>query len=242
VEALALSLDHDFFAAIVDVQMPEMDGYELVELLRGNESTMTLPVIFVSAIYSDEYHHRKAYDAGAVDFLSKPFVPEVLLSKVKVFLDLYRQRQQLESLVMQLHSVNEELSKFATQLKVGARVSQQTTSILDVTRLLAEAVTLIRDGFDSYVVGVWLLMPEQSTIVLEAYSQRPGRIPVETGYAIPLNTERSIIAHVCRSTNVYLVEDVHTDPFYMGRILAAYRSGTGHPLENRLPTAGRAGH
>ena len=74
-DALKLVLEHDFSLAIVDVQMPEMDGYELVELLRSSESTETLPVIFVSAIYSDEYHHRKGYEAGAVDFLSKPFIP-----------------------------------------------------------------------------------------------------------------------------------------------------------------------
>ena len=95
-EALALTLKHDFFFFFVDVQMPQMDGYELVELLRGNKSTANLPVIFVSAIYSDEYHHRKGYEAGAVDFLSKPFVPEILLSKVQVFLDLYHQRVKLE--------------------------------------------------------------------------------------------------------------------------------------------------
>src|SRR5512145_2261838 len=91
-EALNLTLEQDFCVAIVDIQMPEMDGYELVELLRSNEGTNTLPVIFVSAIFSDEYHHRKAYEAGAVDFMSKPFVPEILLSKVKVFIELYQQR------------------------------------------------------------------------------------------------------------------------------------------------------
>jgi signal transduction histidine kinase len=109
IEALGLTLEHDFCLAIVDVQMPEMDGYELVELLRGNPSTATLPIIFVSAIYSDEYHHRKGYDSGAVDFLSKPFVPEILLSKVKVFLDLYHQRIKLEELVNQLNTKNEAL-------------------------------------------------------------------------------------------------------------------------------------
>jgi two-component system sensor histidine kinase/response regulator len=96
VEALNLTLEHDFCVAIVDIQMPEMDGYQLVALLRSNADTATLPVIFVSAIYSDEYHHKKGYEAGAVDFMSKPFVPEILLSKVKVFVDLYRQRRALE--------------------------------------------------------------------------------------------------------------------------------------------------
>ncbi len=110
-EALKLTLKQVFCLAIIDVQMPEMDGYELVELLRGNESTETLPVIFVSAIYSDEYYHRKAYDAGAVDFLSKPFNPDILLSKVKIFLDLYRQRVKLQEMVNQLDEANHALSK-----------------------------------------------------------------------------------------------------------------------------------
>jgi putative two-component system response regulator len=96
-DALGLTLENDFCVAILDVQMPRMDGYELAELLRGNESTSKLPIIFLSAIYSDEYHYRKGYDAGAVDFLSKPYIPEILLSKVRVFISLYEQRLQLES-------------------------------------------------------------------------------------------------------------------------------------------------
>lgn len=112
-EALNLTLENEFSVAIVDVQMPEMDGYELVELLRGNPDTALLPIIFVSAIYSDEYHHRKGYDAGAVDFLSKPFIPEILLSKVKVFLNLYEQRFKLEKLAKQ----NAELYEMEKDLR-----------------------------------------------------------------------------------------------------------------------------
>lgn len=125
--ALALALEHSFFVAIVDVQMPEMDGYELVELLRGNETTAILPVIFVSAIFSDEYHHRKGYDAGAVDFLSKPFVPEILLSKVRVFLDLYRQRQRLQEVVAQLNSVNAEVQALNETLE--RKVRERTAAL-----------------------------------------------------------------------------------------------------------------
>lgn len=112
VEALDLALEHDFCVAIVDIQMPEMDGYELVELLRSNEVTAALPVIFVSAIFSDEYHHRKGYEAGAVDFLSKPFVPEILLSKVRVFIDLYQQRQALQEANLILTSLNADKDRF----------------------------------------------------------------------------------------------------------------------------------
>ena len=95
-DALISTLEHDFCLAIVDVQMPEMDGYELVELLRGNQKTAQLPIIFVSAIFSDELHLRRGYDVGAVDFLSKPFNLDILLSKVRVFISLYEQRLQLE--------------------------------------------------------------------------------------------------------------------------------------------------
>jgi two-component system sensor histidine kinase/response regulator len=109
-EALSLALENDFFAAILDVQMPGMDGYELAELLRRNPPTATLPIIFVSAVFSDEYHHRKGYEAGAVDFLAQPFTPEVFLAKIKVFLDLFRQRHALETLIEQLNFANQQLA------------------------------------------------------------------------------------------------------------------------------------
>ncbi len=114
-EALSLTLEHEFGLAIIDIQMPDMNGYELVELMRGNPKTKSLPVIFISAIYSDNYHHLKGYDTGAVDFLSKPFIPEILLSKVRVFLDLYLQRVKLQELVAQLNVKNEALGNEINQ-------------------------------------------------------------------------------------------------------------------------------
>ncbi len=110
-EALKASLENEFCLAIVDVQMPGMDGYELVELLRSNANTGALPVIFVSAIFSDEYHYRKGYDAGAVDFLSKPVNADILLSKVKVFIQLWQQKLELQHLVSSLQDWNTYLEK-----------------------------------------------------------------------------------------------------------------------------------
>jgi serine phosphatase RsbU (regulator of sigma subunit) len=134
-QALRLSLEQEFCLAIVDVQMPEMDGYELVELLRGNPGTANLPVIFVSAIYSDEYHHRKGYDAGAVDFLSKPFTPEILLSKVRVFIDLYDQRVKLQELVNQITKANAEIQALNQRLK-AENLRMETE--LDIARQLQQ--------------------------------------------------------------------------------------------------------
>lgn len=94
-EALSAALNHDFALAILDVQMPGMDGYKLAELLRNEERTNGLPIIFLSAVYSDAYHVFRGCEAGAVDFITKPYDPKVLISKVKVFLQLDRQRMEL---------------------------------------------------------------------------------------------------------------------------------------------------
>ncbi len=94
-EALKASLRHDFALAILDVQMPDMDGYELAEFLRSVEKTRRLPIIFLSAVYSDQYHLFRGYEAGGVDFITKPYKPEILLAKVQVFLELDRQKREL---------------------------------------------------------------------------------------------------------------------------------------------------
>ena len=212
-EALGLALENDFCVAIVDVQMPEMDGYELVELMRGNERTATLPVIFVSAIYSDEYHHRKAYDAGAVDFMSKPFIPEILISKVKVFIDLYNKRRNLQDLVEQLNGANTVLSKRALQLETSSQVGKQVTGILELDELLDQVVNLLRERFGYYMVSVWMLNDARDSVELKASSKTEGQL--EPGYTIDLNSTRSIIARVCHSRQMYLCNDVVNDPVYL---------------------------
>ena len=95
-EALIATLEHKFALALIDVQMPEMDGFETVKLMRKDKQTEYLPVIFVSAIYTDEYYHIKGLESGAVDFLTKPINIKILRGKVAVFLRLYKQRKELE--------------------------------------------------------------------------------------------------------------------------------------------------
>ena len=94
-EALELLLEHDVSLALLDVQMPEMDGFELAELMRGSARTRHVPIIFVTAGNRDAARMFKGYETGAVDFLYKPIDPLILRSKVSVFLELARQRLAL---------------------------------------------------------------------------------------------------------------------------------------------------
>jgi two-component system sensor histidine kinase/response regulator len=94
-EALELLLVHEVALALLDVQMPELDGLELAELMRGAERTKHVPIVFVTAGSHDPARVFKGYETGAVDFLFKPIDPFMLRSKVDVFLQLARQRREL---------------------------------------------------------------------------------------------------------------------------------------------------
>ena len=95
-EALELLLEHDVALALLDVQMPEMDGMALAELMRGTQRTREVPIIFLTASPTDPKRSFRGYEAGAVDFLHKPIESKVILSKVGVFVELYQQRRQLQ--------------------------------------------------------------------------------------------------------------------------------------------------
>lgn len=95
-QALELLLAHsDVALALLDVQMPEMNGFELAELLRGSERTRHVPLIFMTAGSRDQQWQFKGYETGAVDFLYKPIDPHMLVNKAKVFFDLQRQKHAL---------------------------------------------------------------------------------------------------------------------------------------------------
>ncbi|QDE39628.1 response regulator [Luteibacter pinisoli] len=96
-EALELLLVHDVALALLDVQMPDMDGFVLAELMRGSLRTRDVPIIFLTASPNDPARSFKGYETGAVDFLHKPIDPRVILGKVDVFVQLYQQRQQLKA-------------------------------------------------------------------------------------------------------------------------------------------------
>ncbi|MCF8366257.1 MAG: response regulator [Bacteroidales bacterium] len=118
-EALSLMFDYDFALVLMDVQMPGMDGFETAELMRGSDKTRHIPIIFITAINKEKKHIFRGYDAGAVDYIFKPFEPDILLSKVNVFIDLYLQRNTLEELTRKLETTISELIQSREQLKLS---------------------------------------------------------------------------------------------------------------------------
>ena len=125
-EALRASLNHDFALAILDVQMPAMDGYELASLLRGDQHTRHVPIIFLSAVYFDDPYVFRGYSSGAVDFITKPFNPEILLSKVKVFLELDAQRAEI---VYQKESLERMVERLRREMQARKRAEQKLLKV-----------------------------------------------------------------------------------------------------------------
>jgi signal transduction histidine kinase len=94
-EALKLALKHDFAVILLDVRMPGIDGFETAQMIRGRERSRLTPVIFLTAAADEMTSMFRGYEVGAVDYLMKPVVPEILRSKVAVFVEMHRQRERL---------------------------------------------------------------------------------------------------------------------------------------------------
>jgi PAS domain S-box-containing protein len=118
-EALQLALKHDFSVVLLDVQMPEMDGFEVAQLLRQGKKTRNIPIIFVTAISKEHKYVFKGYECGAVDYLFKPIDQQILTAKVGVFLDLDLQKRRLQQAVVQMKRLKDENERLLQAIGEG---------------------------------------------------------------------------------------------------------------------------
>jgi diguanylate cyclase (GGDEF)-like protein len=116
-EALAACLDHEFALILLDVQMPDIDGFEVAALLSDEARTRETPIIFVTAAYGDDLNRLKGYKTGAVDYIAKPVMPEILQSKVRVFLELYNSKRMMRDLLDVLGQRNAQLEAEVAERK-----------------------------------------------------------------------------------------------------------------------------
>lgn len=121
-EALKSLLRQEFAVVLMDVQMPEMNGFETAELIRGNEDTSTLPIIFVTAINKEKRYLYQGYKLGAVDYLFKPFDPEILRYKVSVFTDLFTQRWESAALAYKNQLILDSVKEGVLGLNIAGEI------------------------------------------------------------------------------------------------------------------------
>jgi signal transduction histidine kinase len=136
-DALRKILPADFSAIVLDVNLPDMSGFEAAALIRKRQKTQHTPIIFVSAISRDEAHAYRGYSTGGVDYIFAPIVPEVLRTKVRVFVDLYKQRREVQRQAELLRDLQErehrrELSETAEKLQLALDAGRMGVWQLDL--------------------------------------------------------------------------------------------------------------
>jgi signal transduction histidine kinase/DNA-binding response OmpR family regulator len=130
-EALKQVLADEFAVILLDVQMPEMDGFETAALIRSREKSRHTPIIFLTAISRTEEQAFRGYSVGAVDYIFKPFVPEVLQAKVAAFIGLFQNEQRLKQAEEKVRKLNEELER---------RVRERTAELEDANQELQNEI------------------------------------------------------------------------------------------------------
>jgi two-component system NtrC family sensor kinase len=138
-QALRLLLRQEFAVMLLDVQMPEMDGYEVARHARLNPDTRDVPIIFLTATHNSPENVMRGYGSGAVDFLFKPIDADVLRSKVRVFLELYSGRRQLADANQLLEGKNDELRALAEAEAEVAKTLRRTNEELQTAYLDLQA-------------------------------------------------------------------------------------------------------
>src|SRR6476660_3333656 len=202
-EALRYLLEDDFAAILLDVRMPEMDGFETAELIRNRPRSRQTPILFLTG-YRNEEHLFRGYDLGAVDFLFKPIVPEVLRSKVSVFVELSRsnakRKEQADALRRQAEALQKTEQRFRSRLEAApdamvvcredgeiVMVNSQTEILFNCRRdiLVSRNIRSLvpdwefrpRPGWDQDL-GASKLPPVERGVELQAFSSGRDPFPV----------------------------------------------------------------
>jgi signal transduction histidine kinase len=240
-EALEALLAHDIALALLDVQMPGMDGFELAELMRGSERTKHVPIIFLTAGAPDRTRLFQGYDAGAVDFLFKPIDPHLLAAKVDVFVELHRQKRQLASQLEQIqqaqrmsdlfigvlgHDLRNPLSSIAN----GAALLEMKAENPDETRKKARVIMNASRRMERLI----------QQLLDFALARVKGAIPIEP---VPLDlakSARQVVSELGAPDNAPVELDSHGDTngvWDADRMMQVISNLVGNAVEHGEPAS-----
>lgn len=159
-DALLALVREEFALIVLDIQMPGMSGFELAQMVKQRKKTAGVPIIFLTAYYSEAEHVLEGYGSGAVDYLHKPVNPAILRSKVAVFATLHRNARELERAngallveVAERRRVEEQLLQLNNELE--ERVEQRTSDLILANKAISESEELLRLAQEAGRVGIW---------------------------------------------------------------------------------------
>jgi len=217
-QALKELLRRDFAVILLDVQMPGMNGFELAEMIKSRERTRAVPIIFLTAISKEETYVFRGYQVGAVDYMSKPFQPDILRSKVAVFVDLFRKQEQLRRQEEALRASQRrelELQHQAVLRETEARMAEVVTSALDAIIVFGE---------------------DRRITLFNAAAERMFGVPASEAIGAPVSElfpeemRGEQIDHIC-GTPADSPESANEAPAAVTALTGRRRSGEDFPIE-----------
>ncbi|MGE4239500.1 hybrid sensor histidine kinase/response regulator [Ramlibacter sp.] len=257
-DALALMLDHEFALAILDVQMPAMNGFELAEMMRSTDRTRRIPIVFVTAAGGELNYSFRGYESGAVDVLYKPLDTHAVRGKVNVFVDLYRQRVALEAARAELERAVEMRDDFMSMVSHELRTPLNTLYLQAQLRLKMldkdpgaldmNALRKMAERDDRQVRGMVRLIDD----MLDVARLRSGHLAIVPAPADLADVARRTVENFteqARTAGTEITIDApaalpaECDAFRIEQVLAnlvsnALRYGGGSPVHVKLTDAG----
>jgi len=216
--------------------MPGMDGFEAAALIRSNKKTAHIPIIFVTAISKEEKHVFKGYQAGAVDYIFKPLDPEILKAKVKIFLDLYNQKKQIEKTNAQLLLTNIELEK------ANHKIIEQQEKVVEEERL---KVLLNMAGATAHELNQPLMLLLGNIELIDLCKEEPDKIfklldkikdagqrisevvkKIQTirHYEIQSHDQKTNMINLDQNVNILCIEDSYEDFLQIKKSLKIHKN------------------
>jgi signal transduction histidine kinase len=186
-DALELIKTHDFALMIIDVQMPELNGFELAEMIRNGRRNRHTPIIFLTAAYYDQNSIHQGYRAGAVDYITKPFNREILLSKARIFLELDKKNHELCKAKQEFQSIVQDQTDLICR-------TDRDFNIIFTNRALLIALTLPFGSLRNKNILHWMSQKDVKKIKQACTELSPTNAIFKINHGINVSASRTIIA------------------------------------------------